>query len=180
MHPTLTRLLAGSAAALLTTAALAVPAQAQTEIDLPDPCDVNYFEEQDMWEISWGSPFYSNTTVFDDSSYGGLVDINGNGVPGYIADYSGDWSWLYVTRAQLNEPGGVRVDYTFEDGTTWRAEVVPDINGCPAAKWTPNPVDEPDEGGSATGSLGSLFGSAQSTDEGDGETNGVVDAGSVG
>ena len=135
MHPTLTRLLAGSAAALLTTAALAVPAQAQTEIDLPDPCDVNYFEEQDMWEISWGSPFYSNTTVFDDSSYGGLVDINGDGVPGYIADYAGDWSWLYVTRAQLNEPGGVRVDYTFEDKYVPAGQHLPCRSG-PAAGTT--------------------------------------------
>lgn len=181
MSTMLTRMLAGSAAALLSAAALSVPAQAQTEIVVPDPCDINYFDEQDMWEISWGSPFYMQGHVFDDSSYGGLIDINGNGVPSYIADYEGDWSWLYVTRTQLNQPGGVRVDYTFEDGTTWRAEVVPDINGCPAAKWTPNPEDdvdpEPTPGG---GSLGSLFGSAQSSAEDDNDTNGVVPVSVVG
>ncbi|MEH6820560.1 MAG: hypothetical protein V7706_11515 [Dietzia psychralcaliphila] len=57
MSTMLTRMLAGSAAALLSAAALSVPAQAQTEIVVPDPCDINYFDEQDMWEISWGSPF---------------------------------------------------------------------------------------------------------------------------
>lgn len=181
MSTILTRTLAASAAALLSAAVLSVPAHAQTEVpDPPDPCAINYFEVQDMWEISWGSPFYVQGHVFDDSSYGGLVDINGNGVPSYIADYAGDWSWLYVTRTQLNQPGGVRVDYTFADGTTWRAEVVPDINGCPAAKWTPNSEDDVDPDPTpGSGSLGSLFGSAQSSAEDD-DTNGVVPVAVVG
>ena len=178
MSTTLTRVLAGSAAALLASAVLSVPVQAQDAPDPPDPCSPNYFPVQDMWEISWGSPFYSTSTVFDDSSYGGLVDINGNGVPDYITEHAGDWSWLYVTRTQLNQPGGVVVDYAFEDGTTWRAEVVPDINGCPAARWTPNPVDAEEPGPDpaptpGSGSLGSLFGSAQSSGEGD-DANGVI------
>ena len=149
-----------AAAALATAAgmALGIPAQAQTIIQPPeDPCNINYFPDEDMWEISWGSPYYQQRYWFDIDSYGGLVSVNGGDVPPYMTD-ANTWHWWYITRAGFNAPGGARVDLGFEDGTHWRGEAVPDANGCPAVTWTMNPPADPDPD-PTPGSLGSLTGS---------------------
>lgn len=153
------RTLAGSAAlAMATGLSLGVPAQAQT-IEIPeDPCNINYFEEEAMWEISWGAAYYEQRRSFNRESYGGLTSVNGEDVPAYITD-ADQWHWWYVTAESINAPGGTQVDLEFADGTHWRGEAVPDANGCPATTWTINPPAEPDPE-PTTGSLGSVMDNA--------------------
>lgn len=148
--------LAGSAGLAL-AAGLSVGAPAQAEQEPPvDPCThTNYFPDEQMWEIGWGAQFYQQDNYFDKDSYGGIVSVNGGDVPAYMAD-ADQWHWWYLTRDQLGQPGGAQVDLGFDDGTHWRGEALPDINGCPAVRWTLDPEDEPDPDPSPTGSLGSV------------------------
>jgi hypothetical protein len=170
VKPSLRRTLAGSAA-VAAGLALAAPAHAQTTfpnipgVVIPEnPCAINYFAQSDSWEIDWGGAYYEQRQSFDADSYGGLVDVNGGGVPDYITNYvptrnAPAWRWWYISREALEAPGGARLDLTFEDGTRWRGEAEPDVNGCPSVMWTPNPSSEPapdPEPGTGTGSLGSV------------------------
>jgi len=89
-----------------------------------------------MWEVTWGYGFEDRNggaTIFDMNSYGGLTDLNGEGVPQYMIDH-GSWRWLY--------PRGPVVDrtytYTFADGTVWTAEVTRLATGCPQIVWDNN------------------------------------------
>lgn len=155
-RPTVRTLAVAAALATATGLSLGAPAQAQTIIQPPeDPCNINYFPTEDMWEISWGAPYYQQRYWFDIDSYGGLVSVNGGDVPTYMTD-AATWRWWYITRDAFNAPGGARVDLGFEDGTHWRGEAVPDANGCPAVTWTMNPPESEPEPDPTPGSLGSL------------------------
>lgn len=125
--------------------ALLVPMGAATAQE--GPCATNYFPEEDMWEITWGQQFDSNdAATFTQASYGGLIGINDGPVPSYITD-NPDWTWLYVTGAQVE--AGRTVTYHFADETLITAVVSADGEGCPAVVWTVGqelvdevPVDE--------------------------------------
>lgn len=151
-RPTVRALAGAAVLAAATGMSLSAPANAQGVTIPEDPCDINYFPDEEMWEISWGAAYYVQRASFDKDSYGGLTAVNGGDVPAYIAD-AGTWRWWYVTREGMNAPGGTQVDLEFADGTHWRGEAVPDANGCPAVTWTPNP---PEETAAPSGSLGSL------------------------
>lgn len=108
---------------------------------MPAPVVCTYdFTAEKMWEVTWGYGFEDRnggTPIFTKQSNGGLVTLNGDPVPAYMASPS--WHWLYVVEGQNRH-----YDYGFADGTTRTADVTfSDVNGCqtPAIVWNVIPPD---------------------------------------
>ncbi|MEO6760974.1 MAG: chitobiase/beta-hexosaminidase C-terminal domain-containing protein [Candidatus Saccharimonadales bacterium] len=104
------------------------------------PVQTCSYDPSQYSEVNWGRDLatQNDTPLFDTSSNGGLVSLNGGSVPSSITDYNtthptAPWHWLYVKGTSP-----INWAYGFADGTTRTAAVTFSLVGTcevPTITW---------------------------------------------
>lgn len=130
-----------------------------TDVKAENKCGagVNYFVNDQMWEINWGWQYTDQRFVaaehWDSKDFGGLTYIDSqysDKTPAEelkdIREYEAadpapkqEYHWWYPSREMISK--GAELTLGFEDGTVILGEAQVGTDKCPSVRWTEFPKD---------------------------------------